>query len=161
MLLLSPPDSLTGDSKLAGVDYKIAGGLSWYGPCSFQDMALFNHDDRPNFKDRFEKRIVGEEKVTPEEKQRLYREISPIHYLKKDSPPLLMIQGDKDTTIPVKHAYHIQKKAREMGAPVETVIVRNSGHNWRQVDAPIEPSRGEILRLSIGFFLRHAAFSSL
>jgi hypothetical protein len=28
-----------------------------------------------------------------------------------DSPPLLMIQGDKDTTIPVKHAYHMKQKA--------------------------------------------------
>ena len=40
------------------------------------------------------------------------------------STSLLMIQGDKDTTIPVKHAYHMNKKADAVGAPVEVMIVR-------------------------------------
>jgi len=36
--------------------------------------------------------------------------MSPINYLEKNSAPLFMIQGDKDTTIPVKHAYYMAKK---------------------------------------------------
>ena len=94
-------------------------------------------------------------RLTPEEKARLYREMSPVSYLRKDSPPLLMIQGDKDTTIPVKHAYYMKKRARELGAPVTTLIVKNSGHNWRKVDAPTEPSREEIVQASVDFFVSH------
>jgi acetyl esterase/lipase len=159
MALLTPPASLTGDADLAGVDYKIVAGLSWYGPCDFENQDLFNHDDRPDFRDRFGPRILGEAKVTPEEKLRLYREMSPVNYLKKDSPPLLMIQGDKDTTIPVKHAYYIQKRAQEIQAPVQIMIVKNSGHNWRKVDAPIEPPRDEITRATVEFFVGHAESS--
>ena len=156
MLLLSSVDSLPGDADLAGIDYKVVAGVSWYGPCDFENQDLFNHDDRPDFRDRFGPRILGEGRVTPEEKSHLYREMSPVNYLKKSSPPLLMIQGDNDTTIPVKHAYQMEKKAEELQAPVQTVIVKNSGHNWRTVGAPIEPTREEIVRVTVEFLVKHA-----
>ena len=153
MLLLSPADSLTGDEVLSEIPYQIAAGVSWYGPSDFQDVNLFNHDDRPDFRDRFGPRILAGRAVSSEEKLRLYHEISPITYLKKESPPLFMIQGDKDTTIPVKHAYHMAKRAQQIQAPVKILIVKNSGHNWRKVDAPTKPSRNEIIQASVNFFL--------
>lgn len=154
MLLLSPPKTLTGDPDLAEVDFKIKAGLSWYGPSDFQDVSLFNHNDRPDFRDRFGPRITGEDSVTPEEKLRLYQEMSPVIYLQKDSPPLFMIQGDQDTTIPVKHAKHMKEKAEELGSPVEVLIVKNAGHNWRKVDADIEPSKEKIIEASVEFLSR-------
>ena len=155
MLLLSPLDSFVGDAALNDISYEILAGVSWYGPCDFQDMNLFNHDDRPDFKDRFGSRILGEAKVSAEEEKRLYSEMSPVDYLKKDSPPLFMIQGDKDTTIPVKHAYRMEKRADEIQAPVKTLIIKNSGHNWRKVDLAIEPSRDEIIEATVGYFVDH------
>ena len=154
MLLLTSPESLTGDPDLAEISYKVIAGVSWYGPCDFEKMSLFNHDDRPNFKDRFGPRILSS-KTPPAEKLPRYREMSPIQYLKKDSPPLLMIQGDKDTTIPVKHAYYMQEKAKTLAAPVEIMIIKNAGHNWRQVDAEIEPTREVIIQKTIDFLVSH------
>ncbi|MGB0583181.1 MAG: alpha/beta hydrolase fold domain-containing protein [Limisphaerales bacterium] len=159
MLTLTPPTSLPGDPNLAGVDYQIVAGVSWYGPCDFENTILFNYDDRPNFRDRFGPRILGDAEVTSDEKLRLYREMSPVNHLKKDSPPLFMIQGDKDTTIPVKHAYEMQKRANKLEAPVKILIVKNSGHNWRKVNAPTEPSRNEIVQATAEFFVNHAATS--
>lgn len=156
MLLLTPPTTLTGDVELSDATYKVIAGVSWYGPCDFQDMTLFNHDDSPNFRDRFGPRILGYKEVSPEEKIRLYREMSPVTYLKKESPPLFMIQGNKDTTIPVKHAYHMEKRAKEIKAPVKTLIVKNSGHNWRKVGAETEPSRNEIIKSTVDYFVTHA-----
>ncbi|WP_372847058.1 alpha/beta hydrolase fold domain-containing protein [Pontiella sp.] len=154
MLLFAPPESLPGDPELAKYAYKTVAGVSWYGPCDFENEQLFNHDDRANFRDRFGARILTSDS-TPEDKPALYREMSPVNYLTQESPPLLMIQGDKDTTIPVKHAYHMQKKAEELKAPVEIMIVKNAGHNWRSVDAPIAPSRNEIIDRTVRFFVDH------
>lgn len=154
MLLLSSPDSLPGDPALAGATYKMIAGVSWYGPCDFEKMDLFNHDDRADFRDRFAARILKPDSQ-PEDKLRLYREMSPVHYLTKDSPPLLMIQGDKDTTIPVKHAYYMLARAKALGAPVEIMIIKNAGHNWRSVDADINPSRQEIIERTVQFFVDH------
>ena len=154
MLLLSPPESLPGDPALAGTPYKMVAGVSYYGPCDFEDVQLFNHDDRENFKDRFGARILRPD-TDPKDKPALYREMGPINYLTKDSPPLLMIQGDKDTTIPVKHAYHMQKKAEALKAPVEIMIIKNAGHNWRSVGAPIDPSHEAIVERTVSFLIEH------
>ncbi|MBB3208325.1 acetyl esterase/lipase [Rhodopirellula rubra] len=154
MLLLASPEQLPGDEELASASYTMLAGVSWYGPCDFEKMDLFNHDDRTDFRDRFGPRILGSD-TEPSDKLKRYREVSPINYLSKDSPPLLMIQGDKDTTIPVKHAYYMQQKADAIQAPVEVMIIKNAGHNWRKVDADIAPSRDAIIDRTVQFFVEH------
>ena len=154
MLLLASPEQLPGDPALAEVPYRMVAGVSWYGPCDFEKIDLFKHDNRADFKDRFAARILGSDSG-PMDKLARYREISPVNYLSKDSPPLLMIQGDKDTTIPVKHAHYMKQKADALKAPVEIMIVRNAGHNWRKVDADIDPSREAIIERTVQFFVDH------
>lgn len=156
MLLFTPPDSFTGDSELAKYTYKTVAGVSWYGPCDFEDEQLFNHDDRANFRDRFGPRIMGSE-TGPQTKEARYHEMSPVNYLTTDSPALLMIQGDGDTTIPVKQAYRMQAALESIPAPVEITIVKNAGHNWRMGDGKtaIKPSRDEIIELTVQFFRDH------
>ena len=51
MLLLSSPESQKGDPGLSKYSYKTVAGVSWYGPCDFEDPQLFNHNDRENFRD--------------------------------------------------------------------------------------------------------------
>ena len=152
MLLLASADQFPGDSALSDASYQMVAGVSWYGPCDFEKMDLFNHDERADFKDRFEARIMGSDSDAKDKPAR-YREVSPVNYLSKDSPPLLMIQGDKDTTIPLKHAYYMKKRADAVGAPVEIMIIKNSGHNWRRVDGDIEPSREVIIQRTVQFFM--------
>lgn len=156
MLLLSPPDSLPGDAALADYSYTTIAGVSWYGPCDFEKSDLFNHDDRDGFRDRFGPRILMTD-TAKEDKLALYREMSPINYLKKNSPPLLMIQGDGDTTIPVKHAYYMEAKAESLGAPVEILIVKGAGHNWRKADVetPVEPGHSVIVQRTVQFLTDH------
>ncbi|MDD7983545.1 alpha/beta hydrolase [Lentisphaera marina] len=154
MLLLSQASDFPGAAELAGQHYTMLGGVSWYGPCDFEKTQLFNHDDRPKFRDRFGPRVLKSE-TKPKDKLRLYREVSPVNYLQKTSPPLLMIQGDGDTTIPVKHAYYMKEKADLIEAPVEIMIIKNAGHNWRKADgsSPIEPSHDAIIKRTIDFLV--------
>ncbi len=154
MLALVPSNKLPGDKLLAAVPYKIVAGVSWYGPCDFENTDLFNHDDRKDFRDRFGPRILGSD-LDPKTKLERYREMSPANYLSANSPPLLMIQGDKDTTIPVKHAYFMKEKAEAEKAPVEIMIIKNAGHNWRKVDADIDPTREAIIERTVKFFVDH------
>jgi dipeptidyl aminopeptidase/acylaminoacyl peptidase len=127
-------------------------GVSWYGPCDFEKTSLFNHDNRANFRDRFGPRILKPD-TNPKDKMALYREMSPINYLNNDSAPLLMIQGDSDTTIPVKHVYYMEEKVKKIGAPVTTIIIKNAGHNWRKVGGDIDPSREWIIQKTVDYFV--------
>ena len=154
MLLLTQPDDFPGAAELAGQRYTMRAGVSWYGPCDFEKTELFNHDGRAKFRDRFGPRVLKSD-TPPADKLRLYREVSPVNYLRKESPPLLMIQGDGDTTIPVHHAYYMQEKAKACAAPVELLIVKNAGHNWRKADGStlIEPSPDEIVQRTVDFLV--------
>ena len=154
MLLLTSSNSLIGDKTLAKYSYTMTAGVSWYGPTNFEDISLFNHNDRPSFKDRFGPRILKPD-TKEEAVLELYREMSPINYLTKNSPPLLLLQGDSDPTIPVKHAYCMEEKNKDIKAPVTIIIVKNAGHNWRKVGADIKPTRKDIVKATIDFLVSH------
>ena len=36
---------------------------------------------------------------------------------------------------------------------VEIFIIKNAGHNWRQVEAPIDPSAEVIVQRTVSFFM--------
>jgi hypothetical protein len=75
MLLLSAPESFPGAEELVGYDYTVRAGVSWYGLCDFEKTELFNHNGRPNFRDRFGPRILKSDAHSAD-KLRLYREMS-------------------------------------------------------------------------------------
>ncbi len=159
MLLLSPPESFPGDPALADAKYRLIAGVSWYGPSDFEKTELFNGPGQTGVRDRFGARIVGPT-AKPETRLAAYREVSPVNYLRPDSPPLLMMQGDLDTTIPVHHAHYMKERAAAVKAPVEVFIVKNSGHNWRKSGGELEPSLNEIMAKTAGFLRKQLDLDS-
>ncbi len=154
MITLADPNKFSGDKNLFGHPYKVIAGVSWYGPSDFTIKKLFETDDATKEADRFSSRITKTES-NPEKIQAMYKEMSPIFYLTKNSPPLFMMAADNDTTIPVGHAYHIKKKADEIGANVEIFIVKNAGHNWRKAGGEIEPTLEVITQKTVDFILKY------
>ena len=61
------------------------------------------------------------------------------------------------TTIPVKHAHYMKQKADSLQAHVQTMIIKNAGHNWRRVEADIDPTREVIIDRTIQFFIQQLA----
>lgn len=121
MLLLSSLESFPGDPTLADATCRLLASVSWYGPCDFEKIDLFTPPGGSDVRDRFGSRIL---KVGEDEKTRLaaYSRGRPVNYLRPDSPPLLIMQGDKDPTIPVQHALYMKERADAVKVPVETFI---------------------------------------
>ncbi len=153
MLLLSPPESFPGDPALADAKYRLIAGVSWYGPCDFEKVELFTPPGGAGAKDRFGSRIM---QAGGDENTRLaaYREVSPVTYLRPTSPPLLMMQGDNDPTIPVHHAHYMKERGDAAKATVEVFIVENSGHNWREIGGALRPSLDVIMTETASFMKR-------
>ena len=143
-----------GDPALADAQYRLVAGVSWYGPCDFEKTDLFTPPGKNDVRDRFGARIL-KAGVGPEGKLEAYREVSPVNYLRPESRPLLMIQGDMDPTIPVQHAHHMKARADAVNAPVEILIVRNSEHNWKAVGGKLTPSLDEIAAKTASFLKAH------
>jgi len=58
------------------------------------------------------------------------KSISPIYFVSKDDPPLLLIHGDKDLTVPVQQSKIMKDKYDENGLPVELIIHEGGGHTY-------------------------------
>jgi acetyl esterase/lipase len=154
MITLANPDDFKGDKKLFGNSYNVIAGVSWYGPSDFTIKKLFETTDKTKNPDRFSSRITKTES-NPKRIAQMYKEMSPIFYLTKNSPPLFMMAADNDTTIPVGHAYHMKKKADEIDANVDMFIVKNAGHNWRKAGGNIDPTLEVITQKTVDFFLKY------
>jgi len=91
--------------------------VNWNGPKGFALLSIV----RP---DLFE-RMFGEIKDLESQ----LREISPIQFVSKDSPPLLLIHGDADKTVPIQQSNVMKAKYEEMGLTVKMVVQPGGGHS--------------------------------
>lgn len=59
------------------------------------------------------------------------REISPVYFVTSNLPPVIIIHGGDDPTVPLQQSKLFIQKAREVGAPIPKLIVRpGKGHGW-------------------------------
>lgn len=56
--------------------------------------------------------------------------VSPIYYASEDDPPLLLIHGDSDRTVPLQQSEVMRDKYAELGLPVELIVEPGGGHSY-------------------------------
>jgi len=78
---------------------------------------------------------------------------SPVTYVTADDPPFLMIHGEKDTLVPIEQSQILLAALQAAGVPAELVPVANAGHSFKPDGGEISPSRREIARLVVAFFM--------
>ncbi len=64
------------------------------------------------------------------DKKELAVEASPIHYVRKNCPPILVMHGDQDNVVPLFQSEQLCKKLKEAGAPVQLEIIKGAGHGF-------------------------------
>jgi acetyl esterase/lipase len=67
---------------------------------------------------------------TPEGRQKLGREISPIYFVSSNMPPTLIIHGNADRLVPIQQSESFVKRSREAGATAELIVREGKGHGW-------------------------------
>ncbi|MCI0476452.1 MAG: alpha/beta hydrolase fold domain-containing protein, partial [Anaerolineales bacterium] len=77
---------------------------------------------------------------------------SPVTYITPDDPPFLILQGDKDTTVPLEQSQILYDKLKAGGVTATLVIVKNAGHSFTPSGGAISPSRAELTKMIADFF---------
>ncbi len=115
-----------------------------------EDLALYNATARADMLLR-----VFNIQTTPNP---MLADASPIHYVTKDAPPFLIIQGDHDNIVIPAHAESMLTRLNAVHVPAQLVLVKNGHHCLPTGNPPPEPSRSEITKKIVDFFdqtLRH------
>lgn len=60
--------------------------------------------------------------------QAFIESVSPIYQVKNDSPPVFMVHGDADPTVPIQQSLDLKKKLDELGVKNEMMIVPGGLH---------------------------------
>lgn len=134
---------LEGNGGWSNVSSKVQAAVSYYG---VSDLTMPFPPDTVQVIVKF---LRGTEKEKPE----LYRKASPIVYVSKDDPPLLLVHGENDDGVPFDQSVRMADAYRRTGPPVEFIAVKNAGHDFQHIgDDPISPSVEIIHQRTVDFF---------
>jgi acetyl esterase/lipase len=137
---------LEGDGGWQNVSSKVQAASAYYGASDFTVGAM-------QFQHHTGQVIVKLFRGTEKEKPELYRKASPIFYVSKEAPPLLLVHGEEDDLVPFDQSARMADAYRRLGLPVEFIAVENAGHDFEHVgEAPISPSVETIHQRTIDFF---------
>lgn len=73
--------------------------------------------------------------ATVEGREVLWREWSPIRFVTKGTPPIFMIHGDVDRTVPLYQAQAFEAACRAAGVPCALVVREGKDHTWPEMVA--------------------------
>ena len=71
--------------------------------------------------------IVG---VPYDEKPELYRNVSPVNYLSKQTPPIFLLGAENEHLFPLKHNLEFAAKAKSLGCRVEDKVYNSVEHGF-------------------------------
>jgi acetyl esterase/lipase len=139
---------LEGTGGWGNISSEVQAASAYYGASDFTvGAAQFQHHTGQV--------IVKLFRGTEKERPQLYRKASPIFYVSKNDPPLLLAHGEEDDLVPFDQSVRMAAAYRRAGLQVEFIEVKNAGHDFQQTSAePISPSVEYIRRRTIDFFKR-------
>jgi acetyl esterase/lipase len=137
-----------GDKTLAGISPQFKCLVSYFPFTSCLNPAI-----RPGSIFEDEKLFVRLLGAPLGEKPELEKLLSPSELLKKNSPPILLIHGDKDTVLPIINSEYLMEIAQQKKSDVELLTIKNAGHSFK--GANISPSMEELNDYSAQFILSH------
>ncbi|MBA4064685.1 MAG: alpha/beta hydrolase [Isosphaera sp.] len=101
--------------------------VDFFGPT---DLALYA--GTPGIEDAYLVPVFGKAAKTDPE---VYKKASPLAYVSKAAPPVLLLHGTFDLIVPVKHSEVLHKALTDAGATAELVTVPLAGHGgWGDKD---------------------------
>lgn len=86
------------------------------------------------------------------ENRGMARLASPVEFVSKDDPPMLILHGDEDPLVPMSQSEELYNALKKVGADVTLVKVKHAGHGFGAKEN--EPSYAQIKKMVIEFFTK-------
>ena len=133
LAVLGDKDGLDPKGPYGEFSCRVKCAVDLYGPADLSD--------RPHLT------MLGKPR---EEAAALYRAASPVTYVDKNDPPILILHGTADKTVPVAQSELFAAKLKQAGARHELVIVEGAPHTFH-----LQPKQADLRPKVLGFFDQH------
>lgn len=145
MTALGNPKDFPGEPALSGFDPVYKCVASYFPATSFLNPDLTLKANSGTYE-----KLFGD---LPANYKNMPRLLSPVEYLKKNTLPILLLHGDEDRLVSVKHSLYMVEAAKKVGAPVQMITVKGGGHNFKGDN--IQPNMSQINAASAKFIMTH------
>ena len=115
----------TPDTWAAAVEQY--GIIDWY--------TMLQHEDP--FLQEYEKSLLGD----PVKDKAVYEATSPIHYIRNEKAPLLILQGENDIRVPKEEAEQVYDILKKEGRTVDVHYYPAEGHGFAKRENQIDALR--------------------
>ena len=128
--LTTPADGLDPQGPYGEFSCQVKCGVDLYGIAE-----MMTYHDTP---------MLGK---TRAEAPELYRQASPVTYVRQDSPPILILHGTADTTVDIGQSKRFDEVLTKAGARHEFIMVPGAQHTF-----DLQPKQRDLRPVVIGFF---------
>lgn len=143
VLLLALTDPSAGWDVGPYLDYssQVQAVVDFFGPTDLTDRSLFNLIRKWGLNEFGDIRYTSPVLIAA----------SPITYVNPYTPPILIIQGNEDTTVPLAQSEMLYDRLAAVGAPALLVVVKNGIHELGPVYHQ-SPTTDEIYQMVVSYF---------
>lgn len=85
------------------------------------------------------------------EKQDMAKLLSPVEWIGKNSPPVLLLHGEQDKVLPIQQSIYLEEVGKARGADIQLLRVKNADHSFNG-ENPV-PSIEEINKIAAQFMI--------
>ncbi len=85
------------------------------------------------------------------EKQKLAKMLSPVEWISKKSPSVLLFHGEQDKILPIRQSTYLEEVGKEKGADIQLLRIKNADHSFNG-ENPL-PSVEEINKIAAAYLI--------
>jgi acetyl esterase/lipase len=139
--------------ELANVSSRVQAVVDYFGPTDIKNL-MDNNKNKNNPGITTIANFLG---CNPYECPEKAIQASPVTYVSKDDPPILMVHGDRDVVVPYSQSTVFAKKLHENGNACALIKVKNGGHGFVPTPktAKIAPDNNSIRMLTVSHIARY------
>lgn len=138
-------DRLSGDQACSS---RVQAVCDWFGPSDLLQMGAMKSGFDHNAADAPEALLIG---GPVQENRQQAMQANPITYITSETPPFLIIHGERDDVVPVGQSELLHRALVEAGVESTLMIVPGMGHGVMELGAE---QLAEISRSVVDFFAR-------
>lgn len=150
LLALANAPELEGSEGITDHSSAVDAAVVFYGVADVDTLPSFLESMPPEWADDLREKGDAEaaEPIdvllagSPFPRQEARRLVSPVHHVRADAPPCLLVHGDSDALVPFSQSEQLRDALRAVGAQVELVTVPGADHVFLGADPMPQIRRG-------------------